>query len=53
MRVNRYIIKSYSEDSINKMHLVTLKFTGQSNKNDVINIAIRNLTDVHLTDFGN
>ena len=52
MRVNRDIIKSYSEDSKQKLHLVRITFAGQFNKNDVINIEIRNLTDVQLTIFG-
>ena len=52
MRVNRDNIKSYSEDSKKKLHLVRITFAGQFNKNDVINIEIRNLTDVQLTIFG-
>ena len=46
------IIKSYSKDSKKKIYLVRITFAGQFNKNDVINIGKKNLTDVQLTIFG-
>ena len=52
-RVNRDIIKTYSKNSKKKLHLVRITFAGQFNKNNVINIEIRNLTDVQLTIFVN
>ena len=52
MRVDRDLIISYSEDAKKKLNLVRITFAGKFNKNDVINIETRNLTDVQLTIFG-
>lgn len=52
MKLNNQTIKSYEDNSNNKLNLLRLTYAGRFQKNDVISVEFENMTDIQLTIYG-